>query len=183
MSRIIPLATSIVAAGVLLASPVIVRPVELTTSGPLRPYSGSTLDTPDRDAFARMDVRMDTSGRTHVHLVVTGLDPDHAYGGHVHLGECDPSRPHVAGPRVQRVPNPEPEDYPHDPAFVNPGNEIWLDTTTDPFGSGSVDTTMEWQLSPHRVPASVIIHEHPTAPGPVRAGWAGDPLACMEVTL
>jgi hypothetical protein len=171
------------AAGVFVASPVIARPVEVVSEGPVLPYARSELDTPGRAATGRLHVELDTEGRTNLRLEVTGLDPDREYGGNVHVGTCDPTDPSAAGPHLQRVPNPEPEDYPNDPVYVNRGNEIWLDVTTDASGSGAAEATVAWQLSPARVPASVIIHEQPTWPGPLRAGWAGQPLACLEVTL
>lgn len=167
------------AVGTFAASPVLVPPVETRTTGPLLGYPGAGAAA---DAVATLDVVLDTSGRTHTTLTVRGLEPDRKYGAHVHTGGCDPLAPEAAGPHLQHVPNPEPEEQPLDPVYVNPGNEIWLDVTTDRTGAGTTTSTVEWQFSPHRVPASVIIHEHATWPHP-RAGWAGAPLACLAVTL
>lgn len=183
MTRTVAVAVAALAVGVFVASPVIVRPVEVSTTGPVLPYLGSELDTAGRRAVGRLDVELDTSGRTHLRLEVSGLDPHREYGANVHTGRCDPADPGAAGRHLRQVPNPEPEKYPNDPVYANRGNEIWLDVTPDATGSGHARATQEWQLSPARVPASVIIHAEPTWPGPLRAGWAGPALACLEVTL
>lgn len=179
MVRIALVALAVLAVGVFVASPSLVPPVEVHSSGGLTAYPGTGVDA---GAAATLDVVLDTSGRTHVTLAVAGLDPEREYGAHVHVGTCDPASPEAAGPHLQRVPNPEPEKNPTDPIYANPHNEIWLDVTTDARGAGEVTSTLEWQLSPQRVPASVIIHEHATWPYP-RSGWAGAPLACLAVTL
>lgn len=183
MTRFVAVAAAALAAGVFLASPVVVAPVEVSSSGPVLPYLGTELDTPGRQAVGRLDVVLDTSGRTHLRLEVSGLDPHREYGANVHTGVCDPADPAAAGRHLQYVPNPEPDKYPNDPVYVTRGNEIWLDVTTDGTGAGHAEATQDWQLSPERVPVSVIIHAEPTWPGPLRAGWAGPALACLEVTL
>lgn len=177
--RLLPTVTALVAVGVLAASPAIVPADRVSGGGALVAYDPTLVPA---GAAAHVTAVYDTVGDSELTLAVTGLVPGRTYGAHVHALPCDPDDPAGAGPRFQAVPNPD-ERFPHDPRYVNPVNEIWLDVTTDADGAATTSTRVPWQFHPRRRAASVMIHEHATAPGPYRAGWAGEPVACVTVAL
>jgi Cu-Zn family superoxide dismutase len=114
---------------------------------------------------------------TQVELTATGLQPNSAYGAHVHVRPCGETGD-AAGPHYQH--EPAPPGRANDPAYANPSNEIWLDFSTDAQGSGRAISTVRWQFG-DRVPASVVLHERVTSAGPGEAGEAGARIACLTV--
>lgn len=114
---------------------------------------------------------------TVIELSVTGFAPDRAYGSHAHVNPCGPTGDD-AGPHFQNEQDPVTPSV--DPAYANPMNEIWLDFTTDAQGAGTATAEVPFTFA-ERAPASVIIHEMPTATGPGEAGTAGERPACLTV--
>lgn len=133
------------------------------------PYSGWP-----SGATASVTTEMNPHGRSLVTLQVAGLDPHRTYGAHAHVASC--STPSGAGGHWQRVPGPL-----GDPRYSNPGNELWLDVTTDGTGAGTSRGTQDFSSSSTGRPKSVIIHAEPTATGRPDAGRAGARLACISV--
>jgi superoxide dismutase, Cu-Zn family len=176
LSRQLPLLA--VAAGVVLvaASPALAGVDRISAAGALVRYSPAV----PVDATAEVEAAYDTAGDSTVTLRVRGLRPTTEYGAHVHVAQCGDSA-RAAGPDYQHLPNPDP-DSPHDPAFENPGNEIWLDFETDGSGEAVVTKVLSWQFSPDRRAGSVIIHAERTRVGPDGPpGTAGARLACLTV--
>jgi Cu-Zn family superoxide dismutase len=116
--------------------------------------------------------------RTHVRLQVWGLAPNTAYGAHAHTDPCGATGA-AAGPHFQHVPDPRTPST--DPAYANPRNEVWLDLTTNAAGHGVAIARVDWQFSPERRAASVILHAEHTHTGPTDSGTAGARLACLTV--
>ena len=110
-------------------------------------------------------------------LSVRGLLPRHEYGAHVHTKPCG-AAPTDSGPHYQHVPDPAQPST--DPAYANPRNEIWLDFTTSPDGSGFAVSHVDWTYGDRR-PGSVVIHETHTHTDPGHAGTAGGRLACLNL--
>lgn len=73
-------------------------------------------------------------------LVATGLLPNHQYGAHAHANACGATGDD-AGPHFQHTRDPVKPSV--DPAYANPRNEIWLDFTTDRFGTGHAKSTVD----------------------------------------
>jgi superoxide dismutase, Cu-Zn family len=173
-------AAVVVGLSVFAASPSLAGSDRVRAAGePIR-YGGGRLVP--AGAVAEVEAVYDSAGDTTVTLRVRGMLPRHEYGAHVHAGRCHPTSARAAGGTFQNVPNPDPE-WPADPAFVNPQNEIWLDFATDAAGAAVATTTVAWQFSPARRPGSVMIHAQRTrAGGPDGpAGTAGARLACLSV--
>ena len=118
-----------------------------------------------------------TDGDTRVELTVDGLAPSRAYGVHAHVNPCGETGD-AAGPHFQNVQDPVSPSV--DPAYANPRNEIWLDLRTDADGAGSATTKVPFDFA-GRAPASVVLHEMPTATAAGEAGTAGGRLACLTV--
>jgi Cu-Zn family superoxide dismutase len=110
-------------------------------------------------------------------LVVTGLRPDRAYGAHAHAQPCGATSD-AAGPHFQHEQDPVKPSV--GPAYANPRNEIWLDFTTDRFGTGFARSTVDWTFAARRA-NSVVVHETATHTDPGHAGTAGARLACLDV--
>ena len=86
----------------------------------------------------------------------------------------------AAGPHVLHEPVPvQPSTVPR---YANPGNEVWLDLTTDAAGSASARTVVPWQFADQRA-RSVVIHAEATRTGPGEAGVAGQRVACVNVAF
>ncbi len=117
------------------------------------------------------------SGKTTVQLTVAGLLPNRAYGAHAHARPCGPIGD-AAGPHFQHQLDPKTPSV--DPAFANPGNEIWLDFTTDAEGKATANSTVDWVFDARKAD-SVIIHAQPTATEPGKAGTAGARVGCISV--
>lgn len=118
-------------------------------------------------------------GTNEITLAVAGLEPNYAFGAHLHTGECGPTGAD-AGPHYQHNPDPAGAES-GDPAYANAGNEVWLDLTTDSNGVGSSTARHSWAFDPQRPPRSLIIHSEPTKTAPGRAGQAGSRLACVNL--
>ncbi|AXB48973.1 superoxide dismutase family protein [Amycolatopsis albispora] len=117
---------------------------------------------------------------TGVTLVVRGLLPNREYGAHAHTKPCGPDGA-AAGPHYQKRVDPVSPSV--DPAYANPSNEIWLDFTTDRFGTGFSTTRVPWQFDADRRAGSVVVHETHTHTHPGHAGTAGARLACLSVAF
>ncbi|GAA4962852.1 hypothetical protein [Actinoplanes utahensis] len=130
-------------------------------------------------ARARLTVH-DTETGVRVNLLATGLKPRHAYGAHLHTSRCGKD-PADAGPHYQHSVDPAaaPGQPSVDPAFANPRNEIWLDFTTDAFGTGKAVSVQEWPFDESRPPWSLVLHAEHTHTAPGQAGTAGPRLACL----
>lgn len=177
-SRHLPVVTVVAALGLFAASPALAGVDRVSSAGTLERYSPAV----PPHATARVDAVYDSHGDSTITLWVKGLRPSTEYGAHAHVNACGPTAA-KAGPDFQLVPNPDPE-APHDPAFENPVNEVWLDLKTDESGDGVAPTTMPWQFSPGRGARSVIIHAERTHTGPDGpAGTAGARLACLTVAF
>jgi Cu-Zn family superoxide dismutase len=116
-------------------------------------------------------------GSTTVRLAVRGLLPERVYGAHAHARPCGTDGD-AAGPHFQH--DVDPVQPSTDPRYANPGNEVWLDLTTDPAGAADVQTVVPWQFVDQRA-RSVVIHAEPTRTGPGEAGVAGQRVACVNV--
>jgi superoxide dismutase, Cu-Zn family len=116
-------------------------------------------------------IQFSTDRATAVALFVHGLLPHRPYGAHVHVKPCGP-HPADSGPHFQNVPDPVQPSV--DPAYANPRNEIWLDFTTDAWGSAFALSTVPWTFK-GRPAGSVVIHDHHTQIN----GDAGPRLACI----
>lgn len=119
-------------------------------------------------------------GRTTVTLEASGLAPSRDFGVHVHTQPCGP-QPSDAGPHYQNDVDPAatPQSPSTDPAFANPGNEVWLDITTDGNGNAQASTTVDWEFRDGEA-NSVVLHAERTKTGPGEAGMAGARLACID---
>nr|WP_255429757.1 superoxide dismutase family protein [Streptomonospora sp. PA3] len=116
---------------------------------------------------------------TDFHLAVSGLKPEETYGAHVHTMACGED-PADAGPHYQN--DPAPTKTSHDPAYVNPDNEVWLDFTTNADGAGTSNADVEWH--PRKGEAgSIVIHSEHTKAEPGVAGEAGTRLACVNILI
>ncbi|MEU2558304.1 superoxide dismutase family protein [Streptomyces longispororuber] len=107
--------------------------------------------------------RSDHKG-TKVQLRVKGMKPGYAYGVHVHQKPCG-ADPMAAGGHYQNKPSQDPGD-------VNPDNEVWLDFTAQPNGSGRSSAYHDWGFRRGEA-ASVVLHRE--------QGGAGARLACFSV--
>jgi Cu-Zn family superoxide dismutase len=178
------LAVAAVASGLVVfaASPSIAGADRVRSEGELIRYGTST-DVPDA-ARARVQAVYNAAGDTIVTLHVWGLAPNHEYGAHAHKLACGATDPNTAGGHFQNV--EAPQGQASIPQFANPGNEIWLDLTTDEDGNGVAQTKVPWQFSPARRPGSVMIHSEHTHDGSIAglpAGSAGSKLACLTVAF
>jgi superoxide dismutase, Cu-Zn family len=173
-TRLGPPVAAVIAIGLFVASPAIAGADRIRAEGTLVRYS----DTVPFGATARVQAVYDASGHTVVTLHVWGLAPGTEYGAHAHRAACG-SVGSAAGPHFQHVVDPVTPST--DPAYANPGNEIWLDLTTDADGNGAATTRLDWQFEPDRRAQSVIIHVEHTHTGPTDSGVAGTRLACLTV--
>lgn len=130
------------------------------------------------DASAEITVEPQ-DGSTTFELSVTGLEPDHDFGAHLHTDPCG-EVPDDAGPHYQD--DPDPQQPSSDPEYANPENEIWLDFTTDADGEGGATANVDWRPRPGEA-NSVVIHAHETSTGGDDAGSAGERLACVNTPL
>ncbi len=137
--------------------------------------------------FSRIQVTQRThggragNGGTQVGLRVHELQPNRAFGAHVHSEACG-AKPDASGPHYQNRKDPaaahgKPST---NPAYANPRNEVWLDLRTDPNGNGRSSADVNWRFRPGQA-KSVVLHAHRTHTGPGQAGEAGDRLACVNV--
>lgn len=177
-SRYLPVAGIAAAGALFAASPALAGVDRVQASGELVRFGGSL----PAGARAHVTAAYDSAGDSRITLEVWGLRPRTEYGAHAHVLSCGDT-PDAAGPHYQHVPNPDPEQYPTDPAFANPFNEVWLDLTTDARGHAVVEAEQAWQFPPGAGARSVIIHEEHTGYMPQDAGLAGARLGCLDVTF
>ncbi|MBO9521457.1 MAG: superoxide dismutase family protein [Nocardioidaceae bacterium] len=177
-SRSRRLALALCASGIAVfaASPALAGADRIRTEGPVVSYSPAI----PQGATARVQAVYNAAGDTVVTLHVRGLLPNTQYGAHAHQNACGLTGA-AAGPHFQHVPDPVQPST--NPLYANPGNEIWLDFTTDEDGNASAQTVQRWQFSPDRRAHSVIIHAEHTNPGPQGAGTAGARLGCLTVAF
>ena len=116
-------------------------------------------------------------GQTQIRLQVHGLQPDRAYGAHVHVRPCGASGTDAGG-HYQNTPDPRSPSV--DPRYANPANEVWLDLTTDAHGDATATSTVTWRFRPAGA-GSVVLHAEHTHTAPGQAGVAGARLACLTV--
>jgi Cu-Zn family superoxide dismutase len=119
-----------------------------------------------------------TAEGTTVRLSATGLLPSRAYGAHLHSKPCA-ADPDAAGPHYQHRTDPEKPSV--DPSFANPGNEVWLDLTTDPQGAGSATAAQRWAFDELTPPRSLVLHAERTRTAAGVAGTAGERVACLTL--
>jgi Cu-Zn family superoxide dismutase len=130
-------------------------------------------------AWARVQEVRTPKEMTVVTLHVRGLRPNTSYGAHAHVGACG-STGAAAGPHYPDV--VAPAGHATDPAYANPGNEVWLDLTTDDEGNGSAQTRVAWWFRSGGA-NSVILHVEHTHTEPGAAGTAGRRLGCLTVAF
>ena len=174
--RLLPVAALMTAAGVFAASPALAQADHIKVEGPLVRYSA---DIPE-GATASVDAIYNSAGDSIVILHVRGLKPFTEYGAHAHARPCGATGA-AAGPHFQN--NPDPHQPSTNPAYANPGNEIWLDFHTNAAGNAVSQTKVPWQFTPDRRAGSVIIHKEHTHTGPDDSGTAGARLACLTVAF
>lgn len=151
-----------------------------TLAAPTEAEGAYTYDQTAAPAGAELTVTSSpTDGGTSIELTVDGLAPNRTYGAHAHVNPCGETGD-AAGPHFQNVQDPVSPSV--DPAYANPKNEIWLDVRTDADGAGSTTTTVPFDFA-GRGPASVVLHEMPTANAAGEAGTAGGRLACLTVAF
>lgn len=177
------LAVATIATGLLVfaASPSLAGADRVRAEGPLIRYG--TGELVPAGATARVQAVYNAAGDTIVTLHVRGLLPNHEYGAHAHKLACGATDPLAAGGHFQNV-EPPAGTSPSLALYANPGNEIWLDLTTDEDGNGVAQTKVAWQFSPGRRAGSVMIHAEHTHDGTTGpAGTAGARLACLTVAF
>ena len=179
--RHLPVLAAVSAVALFAASPAVSGDDHVRVKGELVRYSVPGHSVP-AGATAQVHAVYTTAGDTITTLHVRGLKPNTTYGAHAHVNACHPSDGAAAGPHFQHLPNPDPA-RPGDPTYANPGNEIWLDFTTNAAGNAVARSAVAWQFEPDRRAGSVIIHERHTHPGPHDAGTAGARLACLTVAF
>ena len=131
----------------------------------LIPSAAKTYDMDLVPAASRIVVEQRSDrGRTVVTLRVRGLRAGHAYGVHVHQNPCGPD-PRDAGGHYQHRPHA-------DPSHVDPGNEIWLNFTAEPDGTGWARAKRAWSFRASEA-GSVVLHRDQTG--------NGDRVACFTV--
>jgi Cu-Zn family superoxide dismutase len=158
-------ATLAVAATVALAPAAEAAPARVVqAAGPLAAFADPYGDgRPNPTAGGSARVRSVAAGsRTVVLLQVGGLQPDRAYGAHVHVGACSVNK---AGGHYQHV-----------PGVVTRDNEVWLDFTTDGSGRAVAHAVTGWAFRPDGANA-VVVHDRQTHDD----GTAGAKLGCLDV--
>ncbi|HTJ36231.1 MAG TPA: superoxide dismutase family protein [Dactylosporangium sp.] len=172
-----------------LPGPSSVEPGTVTAKGTFHPAatapSGTAAflyDASAATASAAAELTMHSVGdRTKITLAVTGFNPKHTYGAHLHVNPCGKD-PKAAGGHFQHHPEPTASSSPsNDPMYANPQNEAWLDFTTDDHGNGKAAAEQAWALTPQHRPYSLVIHEEKTKTGPGVAGTAGGRVACLTI--
>ncbi|GGK15154.1 hypothetical protein GCM10010124_04660 [Pilimelia terevasa] len=157
----------------------------ISVSGTLAAYApGVTAITYDpalAPVGATMKIDMAPAGAgLSVSLTAGGLKPTRAYGAHVHAMPCG-AKATDSGPHLQHTPDPAASASPPsvDPNYANPGNEVWLDLTTDATGTGTGASTTPWRFTD--APRSVVLHAEATKTEPGKAGTAGARIACLSL--
>lgn len=157
-------------------------------SGPIVLWASTSATTADAPSTFVYDRQLVPTGaamavysvsqrrRTETLLVVSGLVPDRAYGGHLHVNACG-AAPTAAGPHYQRVPDPVQPST--NPAYANPRNEVWLDLHTNARGAARTVAVNRWRYG--TPPRSLVIHASSTATHADHAGTAGARIACLTL--
>jgi Cu-Zn family superoxide dismutase len=152
----------------------------LPSTGTFRPWTdGATAVTYDQSVVpsgstATLTVVPGPHG-VEVHLAAAGMVPGRSYGAHLHTGVCT-AVPAAAGPHYQHIPDPAADAY-HpstDPAYANPGNEVWLDFTAGATGTAIATATESWTFDAMHPPRSLVIH--------AAMGMGGARAACLTLT-
>ena len=129
-------------------------------------------------ATAAVEVGMTAVGTVVVGLTVSGMIPKRAYGAHLHTQPCT-ATPDGAGPHYQHRADPSKPSV--DPAFANPGNEVWLDFRADDRGAARISSEQKWSFNPVNPPRSLVVHAEPTRTEAGKAGTAGARVACLTL--
>jgi Cu-Zn family superoxide dismutase len=132
-------------------------------------------------ATAQLAVSRTAVGAT-VRLAAAGLLPDRAYGAHLHAAPCT-GDPDAAGPHYHHNEDPGASASPPsvDPSYANPGNEVWLDFTTDDEGGAAATSAPGWTFGELDPPRSLVLHEGRTRTAAGEAGRAGPRVACLTL--
>ncbi len=128
------------------------------------------IDNPNASASA---LAFEVEGEVRIELAVENFPPERVFGSHLHQRDCSDEK---AGGHYQNVPPPMGSPA-NDPMFANPGNEAWLDFTTDAEGRGAVEVKVQWR--PRAGEAKGIIFHHTATE---QGGGAGARLACLPIT-
>ncbi len=121
-------------------------------------------------AGARIEVEQRSSELgTTVRLHVSGVQPGHAFGAHVHTKPCAADPAAAGGHYQHRVDPVQPST---NPEYVDAQNEVWLDFTADVHGAGDAQARHSWGFRSGEA-RSVVIHEEP--------GTKGARVACFTV--
>ncbi|GIE16141.1 hypothetical protein Afe05nite_79810 [Paractinoplanes ferrugineus] len=115
---------------------------------------------------------------TDVAVTLTGLTAGRMYGAHLHVGACA-ADPEAAGPHYQNHRDPVTPSV--NPVYANPGNEVWLDFTTDAAGSATATVSHGWDFRADAPPHALVLHAEHTHTAPGEAGKAGARVACLTV--
>ncbi|MFJ6660190.1 superoxide dismutase family protein [Streptomyces sp. NPDC091377] len=120
----------------------------------LVPSAAVTYDETFVPAGAWIEVGQSTApdGATSVRLKVRGVKPGHSFGVHVHQKPCA-ADPAAAGGHYQHVKSTDPHQ-------ANPDNEVWLDFTAGPTGSGDASARHDWGFRRGEA-SSVVLHAEP----------------------
>ena len=165
-----------------------------TFAPPATATTAFTYDPAQVPVGAQVAVRVVPTGshKTVVTLHAWGLLPDETYGAHAHYKRCGMTGT-AAGAHYQNAQDPavagSETTASVDPAYANPGNEIWLDLVTNAVGNGRAQTVVDWIVRPTADggPRSVILHLNSTSTGgsgsTAPAGNAGARLACVTVAF
>lgn len=121
---------------------------------------------------------VEADGKMKLTLSVSGLPPNRSFGSHLHKLECDDAM--KAGGHYENQMWPA-GGTASDPQYSNPGNEVWLDFTTDADGKAWSYATVDWVPRPGGAKA-IIIHANPTSSYP-QGGIAGVKLACLPLAF
>jgi Cu-Zn family superoxide dismutase len=159
------------------------NPPYLTAAGTFLPYRpGATAISYDPavvppGATATLTITKTGYG-TVVLLVATGLIPNRAYGAHLHTDPCG-ADPEAAGGHYQNRKDPVTPSV--NPVYANPSNEVWLDFTASPAGTGSSSSLHGWNFDPAAPPRALVLHAEHTKTGAGTAGKAGARVACLTL--
>ena len=158
---------------------------DLVAAGTFQAYRpGSTAITYDPKVVppgssARVEIGA-AVGVLRIRLTVAGMVPRRPYGAHLHTMPCT-AVADQAGPHYQHRHDPAASPAAGDPAYANPGNEVWLDFAADATGSASATSVQAWTFPPGAAPRSLVVHEGTTRSGPGQAGTAGTRVACLTL--
>ncbi|MER5639287.1 superoxide dismutase family protein [Kitasatospora sp. NPDC002227] len=116
-------------------------------------------------------------GRTTVQLRLSGVAARHSFPVHAHTGRCG-ADPAAAGPHYQDQLDPVQPST--DPAYANDSNELRLTVLTDDEGTGTAQSTVDWDFRPGEA-RSLVLHAGTPADTPTGTHAAADRAACIDV--